>query len=97
MKELTDFPFLIFGSFAKGYATKESDLDILVIGKIQKEKIRKLQEKYSRKIHVMVLSEEGFLGGLKNKEKFILEVIESHIICQGFEEFIIWRYKHGPA
>jgi predicted nucleotidyltransferase len=93
--KITEAPFLIFGSFAKGYATKESDLDILIIGKIPKVKTRELQEKYSREIHFMELSKMQFLKGLKNKEKFMLEVLENHVICQGFEEFMNWRHKYG--
>jgi predicted nucleotidyltransferase len=95
--KLTDATFLVFGSFAKGYATKESDLDILIIGNVPKGKTLELQEKYSREIHIMELSEMQFLKGLKNKEKFILEIIENHIICQGFEEFTNRRYKYGSA
>lgn len=95
--KMTDAPLLIFGSFAKGYATKESDLDILIIGKVPKRKTLELQEKYSREIHIMELSEMQFLKGLKNKERFILEIIENHIICQGFEEITNWRHKYGSA
>ncbi|MDD5181575.1 MAG: nucleotidyltransferase domain-containing protein [Candidatus Nanoarchaeia archaeon] len=95
--KLTDAPFLVFGSFAKGYATKESDLDVLIVGKVPKGKTLGLQEKYSREIHFMELSQIQFLKGLKNKEKFMLEILESHIICQGFEEFTNWRHKYGPA
>jgi predicted nucleotidyltransferase len=95
--KMTTCPFLIFGSFAKGYATKESDLDVLIIGKTSNTKNLKLGEKYSRNIQILTLSEKQFLNGIKNKEKFILEVIESHIICQGFEEFTNWGFSYVSA
>jgi len=95
--KMTTGPFLIFGSFAKGYATKESDLDVLIIGKTSNAKNLKLGEKYSRRVQILNLSEKQFLNGLKNREKFILEVIESHIICQGFEEFSNWMFNYGSA
>lgn len=95
MLTITDGVIIIFGSFAKGYASKKSDLDILFIGKINKEKLKQIQDKYSRKIHFIETSEKGFLKGLKNKANFILEITENHIICQGFEKFTNWRYRYG--
>jgi len=85
---------LIYGSFVKGYATKESDLDILIIGKMDITEEESLKNKYSREIHTMFLNEREFVDGFKKKANFILEVVENHIICQGFEKFINWRYGY---
>ena len=82
---------LIYGSFIKGYATKESDLDILIIGRMDITEEETLKSKYSREIHTMFLNEREFVDGLKKKANFILEVAENHLICQGFEKFINWR------
>lgn len=93
--KITGGAVIIYGSFAKGYAAKESDLDILVIGKSSREKENSLQAKYSRKIHFMSLKEKEFTAGLEKKSSFAKEVAESHIICQGSEAFVKWRLKHG--
>lgn len=86
---------VVYGSFAKGYAAKGSDLDILVIGKLDKKKRHDIQERYSREIHIMVMGEKEFVKGLRNKANFMLELMENHIICRGFERFLDWVYEYG--
>ncbi len=85
--KMTDGVVVVFGSFAKGYASKGSDLDLLIIGKVDKEGVKGLRKRYSKEVQVMEISEREFLRGLKKRSDFMLEVSENHVVCQGFEKF----------
>jgi len=89
----TEKPMLIYGSFAKGTWDEESDLDILVIG--EKEKgLEEIDKKYSREIQFMYLTPEEFEQHIKEKTPYIKEVLENHVICQGFEKITNLRLKY---
>ena len=78
----------IFGSYAKGTATKESDIDILVICEKKKEVsdiIRKIHAKYGREAMPVIITQSEFKG---QKEKPIIkEIIKYHYVLYGFESF----------
>ena len=63
----------IFGSYAKGTATKESDIDILVIceKKEVSDIIRKIHAKYGREAMPVIITQSEFKG---QKEKPIIKV-----------------------
>ncbi|MBI4016225.1 MAG: nucleotidyltransferase domain-containing protein [Candidatus Aenigmarchaeota archaeon] len=91
IKRITDTPFLVFGSYAKGYVAKDSDIDILTITnkKISTEKIQAI---YTTRIHLMNISTKTFEKGIKNKDSFPMEVATNHVICQGYE-YILDKWK----
>ena len=95
IKELTKGVVIIFGSYAKGCATKESDIDILIIDKITDNVFDIVKNKYPVDIHIMNMSKKEFINGMKTKKPFIKEIIEHHIIMQGSEEFTRWLLKYG--
>jgi predicted nucleotidyltransferase len=80
---------VLFGSYAKGTATKESDIDILLIskGKIDVEKItREIYAKYGKEITPIVMTPNDFK---KQMEKALIkEIIKDHYILYGVENFI---------
>ena len=84
----------IFGSYAKEMATKESDIDILIIVKKKDEItsiIRESHAKYGKEIAPVLMIPTEFK---KQKEKPIIkEIIKYHYILHGFEEFIGMIYK----
>jgi len=83
------FPFiaLLFGSYAKGKATKHSDIDIMTIGGDQKE-IQASMSLLPDRIHLIDLSYEDFLRMAKSKEFTVVsEAIKSNIILIGIEEY----------
>lgn len=84
---------LVYGSFARDNWDKNSDLDVLVMGKKEKS-LREINEKYSREIHFMFVSEKEFKEGIKEKRPYINEILKDHVICRGFEEIILWRFKY---
>lgn len=91
-----DDPLILFGSFAKGGYTKESDIDLFIISekKIQRNMVLKTASLVGRDINIKSANESKFLGGLKNKDPLISEVISNHIILKGADKFcdIMWRY-----
>ena len=87
----TNIPIIVFGSFAKFKADKNSDLDLLVIS----EKEQKLPfHLLSHKIHQINLSESSFIKAIKEKEILIKEIEENHIILNNHSFYIniMWGY-----
>lgn len=79
----------LFGSYVKGIATKESDIDILLISKTRAriDKITKeIYAKYGKEISVTVMSPNSFK---KQKDKAIIkEIIKNHYVLFGVESFV---------
>ena len=89
----TNIPIIIFGSFAKLKADKNSDLDLLVLSKDEQKFSNHL---LPYKIHSINLSESSFKKALIEKELVVKEIEENHIILNNPSSYvnIIWEY-HG--
>ena len=82
---------LIFGSYVKGYATKTSDIDLLLIKEeFSKNEIKKIEDlieiingRTGLKISPYLMKTTEF----KQKKDFVKEVIEKHILLDGGELF----------
>ncbi len=81
---------VIFGSYAKGYETKESDLDLLLVREFNKNNVKQSEELsgfvYGRtgiNVSPVFMSFED----LKKKNTFVNEVVRSHFIIRGSELF----------
>ncbi len=87
----TNVLLIIFGSFAKLKADKNSDLDLLVIKK-KKTKLSFYLLPY--KIHQINLSETSFIKAVKKQETLIKEIEENHIILNNHSFYvnIMWDY-----
>ena len=84
---------VLFGSYAKGTASKDSDIDILILAKNKApifREIKDLYAKYGREINVIILTPKE-LEQQKQKE-FVKEIIKNHYILYGSEKFIL-RFK----
>lgn len=81
----------IFGSYAKNLAKKGSDLDILVVGKVDEREIDKISEIYRIEINIKAYS------SLLRMDALIKEVMGSHIAIKGAEDFVsqLMEIKHG--
>jgi len=87
----TNVPIIVFGSFAKFKADKESDLDLFVIS----EKGQKLPfHLIPYKVHQVNLSEDSFVKALIEKEALLKEIEENHIILNNHSSYInaMWDY-----
>ena len=90
-------PIVLFGSYAKGYATEESDIDLFGIGKLtenQQTHIEKFEATYGKKLNLKTASIENFNAGLRSGDILIREVVANHIIICNPEPFVglLWRY-----
>lgn len=79
----------IYGSFAKGRQRKDSDVDLLVVGKPSaEEKLMKgiisLEEKIRREVNYRYYSEEEFLQKRASRDPFLEEVLtDKKIVLKG--------------
>ena len=95
IESTVDEPLILFGSFVKGGYTKESDIDLFVIGQKRINKtVLEIRDLIGRDINIKFADASKFSSGLKNKDPLINEVISNHIVLKGAEKNcdIMWRY-----
>jgi|SRR3989344_1288906 len=87
----TNALLIIFGSFAKLSADKNSDVDLMIVAN-EKEKFPFHLLPYE--IHQLNLTESLFAKSLKEQETIIKEIEESHIILNNHSAYInmLWDY-----
>lgn len=87
-------PLILFGSFAKGTYTKDSDVDVFVISdkKINTNSIIDASNMVGKKISLKSTSRQQFLEGLRNNDPLIKEIVSNHIVLKGADQFsdIMW-------
>lgn len=87
----TNMLIIVFGSFAKLKAGKDSDLDLFVVS----EKEQKLPfHLLPYKAHQINLSENSFIKALEKKEALIKEIEENHIILNNHSLYVNVMWEH---
>ena len=71
---------LIFGSYAKSCQKEDSDLDILVIGKVKEVEIDRISRMYNKEINLKIYP-------VLKKDILTKEAIKNHIIIKGVETY----------
>ena len=88
-KRHIDYAF-IYGSFATGEERAESDIDVMVIGGISLEEVLPLirgpEEKLSREINVSLYGLQEIRKRVKDRDPFIMEVLEGSTIMLAGDE-----------
>ncbi len=89
-------PLLLFGSYIKGYATEESDIDLLFIGKLSENQlnyIRKFEDTFGKKVNLKTVTPENFELAQRTGDILIKEVIANHIVVCNPDQFVtmLWR------
>lgn len=85
----------LFGSFAKGCAVKDSDIDILIVGDKRKfeteiiKRSKKHSSTYGEEINPVFATEQQFEQGFENKEPFYLNLWRDRITLKG--ESLLWK------
>lgn len=91
-----DGTIILFGSFASGQATKESDIDLFIVAdrKPLKFAVRETADLIGREISVKSAIRGEFMRGLQDADPVVREVVLEHIILRGVDDFcdIMWRY-----
>ena len=87
----TNAILIIFGSFAKFKADKNSDLDLFIVSNKEENLPFHL---LPYKVHQNSLKEESFRKAINKKETLIKEIEENHIILNNSSSYvnIIWEY-----
>jgi len=92
LKELrTTVPIIVFGSFAKFTADKNSDLDLLIISN---REIVLPFHLLPFKPHQITMTEKTFIKALEKHEELIKEIESNHIILNNHSFYIsvMWEY-----
>jgi len=91
-----DGTIVLFGSFAKGQATKESDVDLFVISEKRPNRLvaEEAGDLVARTVSIKSTSRKQFMKGLEEKDPLINEIISNHITLKGVDDFceIMWEY-----
>ncbi len=87
----------IFGSYAKGTETPESDIDVFIIGKNNGQDYEKSGSLLDVPVSVKHFDDSEFRNMLKEKNPLCSEIVENHIMIFGTEKFVnmIWRDYYG--
>ncbi len=80
----------IYGSYAKGEAGPDSDIDIIIIGKVNEDdlimRIRNVEKHLNREINYVLFSPEEYETRKKKKDPFIKNVLKDEKIILLGEE-----------
>lgn len=71
---------IVFGSYSLGNFNKESDLDIVILGKSNKEKIKKIKRNQLIEINEHYMSYNEFKKIINSNNSLALEIKENHIL-----------------
>ncbi|MFH1126999.1 MAG: nucleotidyltransferase domain-containing protein [archaeon] len=92
LKEIQD-PFyilLLFGSFARGAATKTSDIDLCLItdSAMVKERAKSIIGQIPLNIHLLDFTKGEFLSMIRTRDPNVgHEIVRNNVILKGIEEF----------
>jgi len=78
---------LLFGSYAKGTDTGESDIDIFVAGSYDEREVTKLGEVYDVDINVKAYPDTAF-DAKGRSDPLVIEVRKNHIVWKNTESFV---------
>ena len=85
---------VIFGSYAKGAETEDSDLDIFVAGEYDKSGVKKISETYGIEINVKCYPLKTFEKNLA-RDTLLKEVLKNHVVFLNSEQFTEMVMKNG--
>ncbi len=88
LKNKTCF-FLVYGSYARFTASKDSDLDILIVGNLKNEEIKRIREVFVTLEKELSLKIETIVNFIKNKDKPLYQnILKEHVIIIGADKYI---------
>lgn len=91
-----DGTIILFGSYAKGEATEESDIDLLIVSEknTDTEAVNETGKLIGKDINIKTTDNKLFQNGLKENDPLIKEIIQNHVVLKGADSLveIMWRY-----
>lgn len=87
LKEISSIsaPIIVFGSFAKFVADKNSDIDLLIVSE---KKIELPSYLVPNKIHEITIKEDDFIKASKTDELLVKKIRETHAILNNHSFFV---------
>jgi predicted nucleotidyltransferase len=85
---------IVFGSYASGTAKTDSDLDLVIIGALNKNEIKRKLRLYALEINAEFISYTEFKAALWRKKPLALEILKNHVIFGDADRIIdmYWRW-----
>ncbi|MEK6888042.1 MAG: helix-turn-helix domain-containing protein [Candidatus Aenigmatarchaeota archaeon] len=71
---------IVFGSYSSGSFSKDSDLDIVVLGKYNKQCIKKIKQKQTIEINEHYSGYNGFRKALELRNTLSVEIMKNHLL-----------------
>lgn len=75
---------LVYGSFASGEETESSDIDLLLVGKVNEEEvlkmISKVEKEVGREINYILWSDEEFSNKIKKRHHLLADIMRKKVI-----------------
>lgn len=85
----------IFGSYAKGRARADSDVDIFIIGPKRKKDYDKTGRTLGLDVSIKYFSPSAWEDLRKNRNPLAKGIIRSHVLLFGMERFVQAEWDHG--
>ena len=86
----------IYGSFAAGDERADSDIDLMIIGKVDEEKlieeINKIEKKLQRDINYTIYEKHDFKKKKEDGNAFIIDILKKKKIFLIGDENDLWKY-----
>ncbi len=102
LAELTSYvdgTLVLFGSYANGTFTKQSDIDLFIVGdkKIDTKIVLNLSDMINKDINIKYANKQQFLNNLSNNDPLAKEVVLKHIILKGADNFCQMMWENYVA
>lgn len=78
---------LLFGSYAKGYAKADSDIDIFIAGSYDDREVLKIEKMYDSEVNIKAYPVDVFGTG-DQSDPLVHEVVKNHIVWKNAESFV---------
>lgn len=79
---------IVFGSYASYSFNKESDLDLVILGRQNREEIAKIKQRQTIEINENNLSYSEFAKTIKARNPLSLEIIENHVLSGNISKVV---------
>jgi predicted nucleotidyltransferase len=79
---------IVFGSYASEKNKKDSDLDLILFGKVNLEEFKKIKSLSQIKIHEEIISYSEFKKILESKNHLSIEISKNHILFGDFSKLV---------
>ncbi len=87
---------ILFGSFAKGIADDDSDVDLFLVAEdeFDADAIEDIGNIVGRRISIISSTKKEFDEGILGEDPFLREIVSNHVVLRGTDEFCeaMWRY-----